>query len=132
MDPIPGKRIAITIPLGKVVFWSALVQAAYVQFVQLKDSGGVTVFTAQGGSSDGHSATQIGQGFFQAGDESGNYTLSLGTNGGQQWSNVLWASDVLMAGSTPFLTKYVFATEDGTDNDYNDTYLQMQWFEILG
>jgi hypothetical protein len=130
--PVPGNGIPITIPAGKVVFWSALAQAAFVQFIELKDSSGVSVFSCQGASSDGHSPTLIGQGFFQGGDQSGNYTMWLGTNGGGQWSQVLWAQDAIASGGPPYLTRYVFGTEDGNDNDYNDTYLQLQWFEYLG
>lgn len=130
--PVTGNGIAVTIPPGMVVFWSALVQAAWRQYVQLRDSTGQAVFTCQGASPDGHSPTQIGQGFFQAGDQTGNYTLWLGTNGGAQWSQVLWAEDMIGTGGTTYLTRYVFGTEDGADNDYNDTYFQMQWFQFLG
>ena len=132
MNPVPGSGIAVTLPPGKVVFWSALVQAAWSQFVQLKDSQGNVVFTVQGASPDGHSPTQIGQGFFKPSDPSGNYTLWLGVNGGGAWSQVIWGQDSLSTGGTAYLTKYVFACEDGADSDFNDTYLQMQWFEFLG
>jgi mannose-binding lectin len=130
--PVPGNGIAIVIPQGMVVFWSALVQAAFSQFVQIQDSNRNVIFTATGGSPDGHSPTQIGQGFFQAGDPSGNYTVWLGINDGSPWSNVIWSQDAIANGGTSYLTKYVFGTEDGSDNDYNDTYLQLQWFQFLG
>ncbi len=130
--PVTGNGIAITIPQDKVVFWSALVQASLNQFIKIQDSNGQTVFTCQGASPDGHSPTQVGSGFFQAGDPSGNYTVWLGTSGGAQWSNVLWVQDSLAVGGTSYLTRYVFGTEDGADEDYNDTYLQMQWFQYLG
>lgn len=130
--PVPGNGISIAIPQGKVVFWSALVQAAWSQFVQLKDSAGNVVFTVTGASPDGHSPTQIGQGFFQAGDPSGTYSLWLGIDGGSQWSSVLWTEDSISLSGTTYLSKYVFGTEDGADADYNDTYLQLQWFEYLG
>jgi len=129
--PVSGNGIAIGIPAG-TVFWTATSQAAWSQFVQLRDSAGNVLFTAEGASPDGHSPTQIGQGFFQAGDESGNYSVWLGVDGGQRWSSVLWAQDSIAASGTDYLGKYVFGTEDGSDNDYNDTYLQLQWFEYLG
>ena len=132
MNPVPGNGIGINLPAGKIVFWSAVVQAAWQQFVQLKDSSGNVVFTVEGASPDGHSATQIGEGFFQPADPSGNYTVWLGVNGGASWSQVIFAQDALSSGGSAFLTKYVFAAEDGADNDYNDTYLQMQWFEYVG
>ncbi len=131
IGPVPGSGIAINLPVNKVVFWSATAQAAYNQFVQVKDSGNNVVFTAQGGSPDGHTPTQIGQGFFQV-SGSGAYTVWLGTNGGQQWSQVLWTEDTLNSGASIFMGKYAFTTEDSGDNDYNDTFLQMQWFQYLG
>lgn len=135
MATISGAGIDLVLPQGKIIFWSALVQATFSQFVQLKDSKDVVIFTAQGGSPDGHSATQIGQGFFQSADPQGKYTLWLGTpanHGTHRWSDVLMAQDTLTANGSTFLTKYVFGTEDGSDGDYNDTYLEMQWFEYLG
>ncbi len=30
------------------------------------------------------------------------------------------------------MSRYIFGAEDGSDNDYNDTFLQMQWFARLG
>lgn len=132
IGPVTGEGIAINLPVGKVVFWSATAQAANKQFVQLRDEGGNTVFTAEGASSDGHSPAQIGQGFFQVGGSTGNFTVWLGTNGGAQWSNVLWTQDVLAGASTIYMGKYVFTTEDAGDADYNDTFLQMQWFQFVG
>lgn len=127
--PVPGNGVAIVLPVGAIVFWSAVVQAAENQFVQLQDSTGNAVFTAQG---SGISPTQIGQGFFQAADPSQAYTLWLGVDGGAQWSQVLWSQDTLNNGSATCMTKYVFATEDGGDSDFNDTCLQMQWFAEVG
>ncbi|WP_395945578.1 hypothetical protein [Brevundimonas sp.] len=130
--PVAGNGIPITLAPGKVVFWSALVQATNTQFVQIKDSAGAVVFTAAGASPDGHSPAQIGAGFFQPADPTGAYTVWLGTNGGASWSSVVWSQDVLDDGGPPLLTKYVFGSEDGGDADYNDTYLQLQWFDSVG
>lgn len=130
--PISGDGIAITLPPGKVVFWSALVQAAYDQFVQLKDSNGNVVFTAQGPSASGYEPTQIGQGFFQVPAGTGAYTVYLGTNGGSAWSSVIWDQDQIDTGGTTYLGRFLFGTEDAGDNDYNDTFFQMQWFEYIG
>ena len=33
--PVPGNGIAITIPQGSVVFWSAMAQASLNQFVEI-------------------------------------------------------------------------------------------------
>lgn len=132
IGPVSGAGIPINLPTGKVVFWSAMVQAQYNQFIQVKDGSGNVIFTAEGASSGGGQPTQIGQGFFQAADPNGAYTVWLGTNGGQQWSQVLYMQDTLNSGPAIYLSKYLFNSEDAGDNDYNDTCLQMQWFQYLG
>ncbi|PDO85535.1 fucose-binding lectin II [Kosakonia pseudosacchari] len=129
--PVSGNGIAIVIPPGKVVFWSVLVQSSANQFIQLKDSLSRVVFTVQGASSSGGTPTQIGSGFFQA-DNVGDYTVLIGTNGGQRYSNVLWTQDIISRGASVFFGKYIFASEDSTDNDYNDSFFQLQWFENVG
>ncbi|MBN3216848.1 fucose-binding lectin II [Pectobacterium polaris] len=131
IGPVSGGGIAISIPPGKVVFWSALVQSSANQFIQLKNSQSSSVFSVQGASSRGGTPTQIGSGFFQT-DAVGKYTIWIGTNGGQSWSQVLWAEDVITRGSSVFFGKYVFASEDSTDYDYNDSFIQLQWFENGG
>jgi hypothetical protein len=30
------------------------------------------------------------------------------------------------------MPRYIFGAEDGSDNDYNDMFLQIQWFTRLG
>ena len=132
IGPVSGNGIAVTLPAGKMMFWSVLVQAAYDQFIQLKDSSGNVIFTAQGSSSSGGTPTAIAQGIFQAVDPTNNYTVWIGTNGGSVWSKVLYSQDAIAIGSSQYLGKYIFASEDSTDNDYNDSYLQLQWFEYLG
>lgn len=133
IGPVSGAGITVNLPAGKIVFWSAVVQAGYQQFVQVKDSAGTVIFTAQGASAGGGGQpTQIGQGFFQAADPSDNYTVWLGTNGGQAWSQVLYAQDSLNSGANIYMGKYLFNTEDSGDADYNDTCLQMQWFQYVG
>lgn len=130
--PVAGNGIAITIPAGKVVFWTALVQAAFNQFIQVKDGSGNVVFTVQGASSQGGTPTQIGQGFFQASDPNGAYTVWIGVNGGQWWQSVLWDEKPISVGGTAYFDQFTFISEDSTDNDFNDTCLQMRWFQFLG
>lgn len=131
--PVPGSGIAIALPAGKAVFWSAVAQAAYPQFVQLKDPNGAVIFTASGQSPDMHSPTQYGQGFFQVDPAAtGDYTVWIGVNDGQSWQSVLWEESSLeMSGSTYF-GQFSFISEDGADQDYNDTCLSLHWFEYLG
>ncbi len=131
IGPVSGGGINISIPPGKVVFWSALVQSSANQFIQVKNSQSTVIFTAQGASSSGGTPTQIGSGFFQA-DAVGQYTIWIGTNNGQSWSQVLWTEDVITKGASVYFGKYVFASEDYTDHDYNDSYIQLQWFEYVG
>jgi hypothetical protein len=132
IGPVPGNGIAVNLPVGKMVFWSVLVQSSANQFIQLKDSKGNVVFTAQGPSSSGGTPTQIGEGFFQASDSTNNYTVWIGINGGSQWTQVLYTQDAISLGASLYFGKYIFGSEDYTDNDYNDSYLQLQWFQYLG
>lgn len=132
IGPVLGNGIAVSLPVGKVVFWSVLVQSSANQFIQLKDSTGNVVFTTQGASSSGGTPTQIGQGFFQAGDATNNYTVWIGINGGGSWNQVLYNQDTIAIGSSIYFGKYIFGSEDWTDADYNDSYLQLQWFQYIG
>lgn len=126
--PIPGNGIPVTIPAGKALFWSALAQAESSQFVELKDPAGTVVFTAAGASPDGHSPTQIGQGWFDT-EAGGEYTLWLGVEGGSRWSSVLTSRNELAAGGKTYFIQYAFAADDGADADFNDAFVLLQWFE---
>ncbi|WP_395945577.1 hypothetical protein [Brevundimonas sp.] len=131
IGPVPGGGIAVALPVGKTVFWAVTVQAAYDQFVQLTDSQGDIIFVASGGSPGGHSPTQIGHGSFVAQDPQG-YRLYVGTNGGQAWSSVIWDSTALEVGGVPTSTNYNFISEDGADQDFNDSHVSITWFETIG
>ncbi len=132
IGPVSGNGIPITLPTGKTIFWSVTVQAANEQYICVKDSQQNQIFSTQGASSGGGQPTQIAQGIFQAADPTGNYTVYLGTNGGSQWSKVIYDNDTLTLGATVYYGQYTFITEDSTDNDYNDTCLQINWFQSLG
>ncbi len=130
--PVSGNGIEFTIPSGKTAFWTVTTQAAWQQFAQLQDSAGTVIFTASGASPDGHSPTQIGSGSFTAADPGGNYRLSIGTDGGAQWSSVVWDMLSLSLDSTTVSASYTFISEDGADQDYNDTCVSLTWFEQIG
>lgn len=131
--PVSGNGIPIMLPPGMVIFWNATAQATFSQFVALNDASNNRIFSVEGASTDGHAPTVIGQGFFQVPSSvNGPYMLYLGTNGGSQWSNVIWTNDTLDNGGSNVMSRYIFGSEDGSDNDYNDTFLQMQWFARLG
>ncbi len=129
--PVSGGGIAVALPQGKSVFWTVTVQAADAQFVQLTDSQGGVVFTASGASPGGHSPTLIGNGTFVAEDPSG-YRLYVGTNGGQAWSIVLWDEIPLMMNGVTLSANYNFISEDGADQDFNDSHVSITWFETIG
>lgn len=130
--PVSGGGIAVAIPQGKTAFWTVTAQAAVSQFVQLRDSLGNVVFTASGASPGGHSPSQLGAGAFVANDPTGAYTLYVGTNGGQTWSSVLWDSIPLTLGGAVMNTTVNFISEDGADQDYNDSHTAITWFDRIG
>ena len=132
VGPVSGNGIAIVLPPGKTAFWTVNTQASWNQFTQLRDSGGNVIFTAQGASTGGHSPTQIGSGSFQIQDQSGNYTLYIGINGGGSWSQVLWDDVTLALADTIMCSNFNFIAEDGADQDYNDTHVSLTWFARLG
>lgn len=129
--PVSGNSIPIVLPTGKTAFWSVIAQAAYNQFVQLQDSGGNVIFTAQGASSGG-GPTQIGQGSFTVKDPSGNYTMSIGINGGSSWSTVLWDDITVSLGQNIMCSNFNFIAEDANDQDYNDSAVSLTWFNSVG
>lgn len=48
IGPVSGNGISITLNPGKTAFWTVTSQAAYNQYVQLRDVNGTVVFTATG------------------------------------------------------------------------------------
>jgi hypothetical protein len=131
VGPVSGNSIPIILPPGKTVFWSVIAQAAYNQFVQLRDSAGTVIFTAQG-ASDGGGPIQIGQGNFVINDQSGNYTMSIGINGGSSWSTILWDDITVSFGQNIMCSNFNFIAEDASDQDYNDSAVSLTWFNSVG
>ncbi|MFE4124863.1 fucose-binding lectin II [Kosakonia sp. YIM B13605] len=131
VGPVSGNGIAITLPPGKTVFWTANVQASWAQYVQVRDFSNNPVFQANGASTGGHSPTQIGQGTFVA-SGTGAYTVYLGYNNGQSWSQVMWEEMTLNIGSQIYFSSFNFIAEDGADQDFNDTCLTLTWFNSIG
>ncbi|AUG99311.1 hypothetical protein PCO86_19285 [Pectobacteriaceae bacterium CE70] len=131
VGPVSGNGIPITLPVGKTVFWTADVQASYSQFIQVRDSTNTVVIQSSGASTGGHSPTQIGQGSFVTAG-TGVYTIFLGYNNGQSWSQVMWDEMTLIIGSQIFSSCFNFITEDGADQDFNDSCLTLTWFNSIG
>ncbi len=131
--PVSGDGIAITIPLGKTVFWSTVCQATDEQYVRVTTSTGEVVFEASGASPDGHSPYQYGQGTFSTSAfNTTDYLVYIGINSGASWQSVMWDQNSISSGSTTYYSAYNFISEDATDQDYNDTHLAVQWFEFVG
>ncbi|MBN3216849.1 hypothetical protein CUU54_13315 [Pectobacterium polaris] len=131
VGPVSGNGIAISLPQGKTVFWTVNVQASWQQFVQVRDSNNQLVFQASGASQGGHSPTQIGNGTFVT-TGNGTYTIYLGVNNGQSWSQVMWDEITLNIGNKVYSSGFNFITEDGADQDFNDTCLTLTWFNSIG
>lgn len=129
--PVSGKGLTVTLPPGKTVFWNVTVQATLDQYVVLADPTGAQVFSVSGASPGGHAPTQIGQGSFVVGPGSA-YTLYVGVNGGQAWSQVIWDLMTLDLGGATMCASLNVISEDGADQDFNDSAVAMTWFNSLG
>lgn len=130
--PVSGNGIAVSLTPGKVVYWTVNTQASWSQFVQLKDASGNIVFTATGASTGGHSPTQIGNGTFTVNSQNGNYKVYIGINNGASWSSILWDNMTLTLNGKQLCSNINFISEDGADQDYNDSCLTMSWFNSVG
>jgi hypothetical protein len=131
IGPVSGNGIAVTLPPGKTVFWNVTTQASYNQYVLLSNSSGSRVFLATGASTGGHSPTQIGQGSFVV-DATGNYTIYIGINGGAQYSQVLWDDMTVFLNSIIVCSNLNYISEDGADQDFNDSAVSLTWFNTDG
>lgn len=132
VGPVSGNGITLTLAPGKTVFWTAVAQADFPQYLQLRDSANTIIFTAQGASTGGGAPTQIGSGNFTVADASGRYSAYIGTYGGSRWSSVLWDQTAITLGATVYFNRYTFISEDSVDQDYNDSCLSLVWFNSLG
>ncbi|WP_181699868.1 hypothetical protein [Chthonobacter albigriseus] len=136
--PVSGQSIVITLPAKAMVFWSATAQATFMQYVAvwaISPSGGpdVLVFQATGTSPDGHSPANFGTGAFStAAYGTTSFRVQVGVNGGASWQQVLWQETPLDLSGTTLFESFDFISEDGTDLDFNDTHLSLQWFSRLG
>lgn len=131
--PVSGNAIPVTIPLNKSVFWSAVAQATDDQYVKVTTKAGVLVFQQSGTSPDGHSPSQYGNGLFStAAYNTTDYLVYIGINGGSTWQSVQYDQAVIVNAGNTYFTSLIFVSEDGSDNDYNDTCLTLNWFEYLG
>ncbi len=131
IGPVSGNGIAFTLNPGKTAFWTVTSQAAYNQYVQLRDVNGTVVFTATGSGGTSGGPKQLGQGSFTVANNA-NYTLYVGTNNGSSWSQVIWDADALVSGSTIYYQTFNFISEDGGGTDFNDSVVTISYFNSLG
>lgn len=127
---ISGNQSISLLPGGKLVYVTATVQSSGVQSVQIKDSAGNVVFSAQGASSSGGTFTVIKTGTFSTSAD-GIYTVSLTANAGilADESSVVYQGKV-------FLQAYSFLCNDGGcqagDRDFNDLGVFINCFGNVG
>jgi hypothetical protein len=130
VGPVSGSGIPIVLPANQLAFYSVFVQAGWNQFVQLLDSQNNVIFQASGSS--GGPLAQIGGGSFTINDQTGNYTIQIGINGGGnaggQWSQVLYDDLIVANAGTIVCSNFNFIAEDGGGVDYNDCTVSLTWF----
>lgn len=131
IGPVSGDRVAVSLPPGKTAFWTVTTQASYPQYIQLVDPDGVKVFQATGSSTGGRTPTQIGQGVFVVGPN-GAYTLRIGHDDGSAWSTVLWDQQTVDRAGVTLGGVLDFISEDGADQDFNDSHVSITWFNSIG
>lgn len=125
-----GNQSISLLPNGKLVYVTAAAQSSGVQSVQIKDSSGAVVFSAQGASSSGGAFTVIGTGTFSTSAD-GIYTVILTGNAGilAEESSVVYQGKV-------FLQACTFLTNDGGcqagDRDFNDLSVFINCFGNVG
>jgi mannose-binding lectin len=122
--PVSGNGIQITLPPNLKIYYSGMTQAALSQFIQLKDMSGNVIFTLTG---SGPWQTQS----FTS-NSTGQYKVYIGTSNGAAWSSVIWDDDALTIGSTVYFNVFSFISEDAGDQDFNDSYLSICWFQFQG
>ncbi|MFK3647899.1 hypothetical protein ACI2IY_05605 [Lysobacter enzymogenes] len=127
------------IPSGKLVTFTAMHQAEYTQYVQIIDANNQPIsFYALDGSQAKFpiSGSGVNVGFLQNG--AGRFTMAdgmkvqFGSSGSQPpkvsagTPVVFFIVDQIFGGGT------LYVTEDGADNDYNDTSFVIQWYQYVG
>ena len=117
-NPVP-----IKIPNGKTCFWSMITQAAYVQTLIIKDSAGNPVVNQSGQSVH---PTLANHGSFVANTGDGHYTVEIQANGVNE--RVIYAENSNVFQGTICQQTWTFVSEDSTDNDFNDCFVILTWF----
>lgn len=127
------------IPTGKLVTFTAMHQAQYTQYVQIIDANSQPIsFYCLDGSQASFpiSGSGVDVAFLQNG--AGRFTMASGMQI-QFGSNGPYVPKVSAGNPVQFFIDSVvrgggtlYVTEDGTDDDYNDTSFVIQWYQSLG
>lgn len=127
------------IPDGKLVTFTAMHQADYTQYVQIIDANGNPItFTLMTGDQASFPISGQGTevGFFNNG--SGHFTMKsgmqvqFGSDGphvpkvSAANPNQFFIQNAIFGGGT------MYVTEDGGDEDYNDTSFVIEWYQYVG
>ncbi|ALN78649.1 hypothetical protein [Lysobacter antibioticus] len=127
------------IPPGKLVTFTAMHQASYTQYVQIIDSGGKPIsFYRLDGTQETFpiSGSGVEVDFLQNG--AGRFTMASGMqvqfgSSGPYIPQVSAGNPIEFLGDNKILGGgTLYATEDGTDNDFNDTSFVIQWYALAG
>ncbi|ALN88144.1 fucose-binding lectin II family protein [Lysobacter capsici] len=126
------------IPDGKLVTFTAMHQAEYTQYVQIIDANNQPIsFYCLDGSQATFpiSGSGVNVGFLQNG--AGRFTMASGMqvqfgSSGPNVPKVSAGTPVVFFINKIFGGGTLYVTEDGTDNDYNDTSFVIQWYQYVG
>ncbi|MEJ2045981.1 MAG: fucose-binding lectin II [Reinekea sp.] len=117
----------IEIPGGVVVSWSIVSQSAGAQSLKVLDPTNDTIVDTAVKSRD-LSNTSSGS-FFVSGSNSEiyNYVVVMSSD------HTVKVDEAVINAGTQVITKtYLFAGEDGSDNDYNDAFVTLTWYSKSG
>lgn len=126
------------IPDGKLVTFTAMHQAEYTQYVQIIDADGnpISFYCLDGSQATFPiSGSGVSVGFLQNG--AGRFTMASGMqvqfgSSGPYVPKVSAGTPVVFFINKIFGGGTLYVTEDGTDNDYNDTSFVIQWYQYVG
>lgn len=115
--------INISLPQGKTVIVNFATNTTVQQSYSISDSSGTVVCKDSG---TGTGPTAHSSQTFTA-NEGGKYSVSIIANGSNE--KVLMSESSVVYDGTVYAQSYTFVSEDASDNDYNDTFLSINWFQ---
>jgi hypothetical protein len=121
--------IPISLPDGKPVSCTLVVQSSLEQTFTIRDKDNNTIVTMSGSGGIG-GPKFIGEQSFVAKGDANPYTVEIKTPSGPE--GVLVAEAATAWGATIYARTWTFASEDATDNDFNDSFATVTWFRKSG